>query len=1145
MKRILKFLLMVFFFSFLVGVCSQSSAKELFEREFLFPKKNYYPETWFHFNGNNISKEGITLDLEAIESSGLQGIHLFSKNGRPYPGVKQIKVLSPEWKEMVRHTANECQRLGLKFTMQNCPGWSMTGGPWVPVEEAQRELVESVFHFSNTPHIDQILELDSLFHTADYNYQDVQVLAFPTPEGDRPAINVPLHITTNNTKVPWADLFDPSQSVDVTSRKVPLEIQEYKQHGIAKIADANTWVRVDFEDAIILRSITFSPFRDMVMDKQYPIMDVELKVEYLTNGQFSEVATLKMPDGSWCDRQHNLTLGVPETSASSFRFTFIGAHGLTPGIMHLSSAARLHNYQAKAGNALRSLEKDVKIHVSEGNIIDLESMIDLTAMMDENGLLTWDMPDGDWTVVRFGHVNMRRTNKPAMPESTGWECSKLDKKAIENHLRKGMIGQMINDGGPIGDGKLHGLLIDSWESFIPNWTMNTDDMFAEFEQRRGYSLKPFLPAMMGYIIDSPETTTKFLRDWRQTLDDVYIDNFFNHFAKVAHEMGAEVYTEGAGGEVLPIDPMRYYGVCDNPMTEFWYPSAPSGQNVYSKPIYNAASAMHLYNKPFLSAEACTQIGVQWNEHPFTVKYLIDDNFTKGVNHLVFHTFSHTPQKEVYPGSSFAGSIGFPFVRQQTWWKYMSDFTDYLARCQYMLQQGEYVADVLWYYGDHFERPPHDLDYFPRGYRFDYLNADILQTKLSVEKGTIHVKDAGDYRIIMLRDSEEMLLSTAQKLKDLVMQGAVILGDKPHDSPSLMDDEADVQALMDIADDLWGDAASGVRSIGRGRVYWGQSLDEVLAAEQISPDVKVPKDVPMSWIHRQTDDADIYFVSSTSKVPLDVSLSFRVQDACPQIWDPFTGEQLAAPVWLQKDKFTHVALSLPAIGSAIVVFQKEASRSHIYKVMKGEEVLLSAEEGWFRFHDAKATIPVSYTLDGLMFLEDGTYDLSHSDGTQSQLETNVVSSRYNDDWSLAFTPGWDAPEHYLLAHLKSLSTIEDDAIRHYSGTVSYRKEIRCAAKGEQYIIDLGDVKNIAELWCNGQKVGVRWAPPFRFDLTGFMRKGKNKLEVKVTNTWRNQLIYDQIRPNDEKKTWTTNPPKADETVLEASGLLGPVVLYSIK
>jgi hypothetical protein len=189
----------------------------------------------------------------------------------------------------------------------------------------------------------------------------------------------------------------------------------------------------------------------------------------------------------------------------------------------------------------------------------------------------------------------------------------------------------------------------------------------------------------------------------------------------------------------------------------------------------------------LAAEACTQVGVKWNEHPFSVKYLIDYNFAKGVNHLVFHTFSHTPQTHVYPGSSFGGNIGFPFVRQQTWWQYMPEWVSYLSRNQYVLQQGEYVADVLRYYGDDFDRPPFDLDEFPKGYRFDYLNEEILQEKLSIKNGKIHIKNGGDYSVITLRDSKNMLLSTLKKLKELVINGAVILGDKPTDSPSLMDD----------------------------------------------------------------------------------------------------------------------------------------------------------------------------------------------------------------------------------------------------------------------------------------------------------------------------------------------------------------------
>lgn len=1152
MKQIFHFLV---FLSILL-LCTQcislekrkndESALIQMSNEFAAPAIKYHPETWFHFNGNNISKEGITLDLEAIKYAGIQGIHLFSKNGRPYPGVEQIKILSPEWEEMVRHTADECKRLGLKFTMQNCPGWSMTGGPWVPVEEAQREIVESVYRIKGGSKFDEQLKLDEAYLRPDYDYKDVHILAFPTPEGDDMEVHIPSKIETNNTLIPWDDIFNPDVVLDVTSRNISENLKAYVETGIAKVNGEDTWVKVKFDQPLTVRSLKMSPIRDMIFDRQYPRVDLEIKIQAVENGKRNVITQLKIPNANWSDRQLDVTLAIPETSSDEFVISFVGEHSLLPADIHLSAKPRLHNHEAKAAKALRSLEKDIESNYTENCVINPENIINLSDKMDESGNLSWNAPEGNWTVVRFGHVNMRRTNNPAMPESTGWECSKLDKVAIENHLRNGMIGKMIKDGGPIGDGKLAGLLIDSWESFIPTWTMHSEAMFKEFEQRRGYSMKLYLPATVGYIVESPEVSTKFLRDLRQTMDEVYIDNFFEHFATIAHEMGAEVYTEGAGGEVLPVDPMRYYGVSDNPMTEFWYPKAPSNQNEYAKPVFSAASATHLYNKPFLAAEACTQKGVNWSEHPFDVKYLIDYNFTKGINHLVFHTFSHTPQKEIFPGSSFAGSIGFPFVRQQTWWKYMPDFIDYLARCQYVLQQGEYAADVLWYYGDHYERPPFDLDYFPKGYRFDYLNAEIMQEKLSLKEGKINVEDAGDYRLILLRESKDMLLSTAQKLKELVLQGAVIIGDKPLDSPSLMDDEKDLKELKTIANQLWGNTENGVKLVGKGKVYWGQSLDQVLKAESITPDVIVAEELPISWIHRKTADADIYFVSSTSDHTLDVSLSFRVKDVSPQLWNAFTGNVEEAKVWSKEKERTNVALSFPPSGSAIVVFSKEKKEPFATKVTYNHQIILDSRQAWFRQHKANELLPsICFNKGEVMVSHAGAYTFTKSNNSIETQKIELLKNIYNENWELSFTDGWDVSANYHMAELVSLTKLDNDAMRHYSGTVVYTKEIERPEEGERYLLDLGQVHNIAEVWCNGKKVGTRWAPPYSFDLSDKLTESKNKLEIKVTNTWRNQLIFDNTRAKEAKKTWTTNPPNKMDTELDLSGLVGPVVLWSLQ
>ena len=1112
---------------------------------FKSPSIKYYPETWFHLNGNNISKEGLTLDLEAIKEAGLQGIHLFNKAGRLYPNVEPIKILSPEWEDMIRHAADESKRLGLKFTMQNCPGWSMTGGPWVPAEEAQREVVETIFRVSCGKTFDDILELDSLYHTPDYDYKDIQVLAFPTPQGDDLEPFNPSKIESNNTVAPWSDIFNPNSKIIVTRKTTRLEkpLKLYRANGISKVKNQDTWVKTIFDESITLRTITFPQLRHIIMGTEYPVMDVDIKVEALIDNKLIEITTLNIPDANWNDRRKHLTLTIPETTSNVFKFTFEGEHAIAPEFIRLNSSPKLHNHEAKAAKVLRRLEKEVQYDYAKNTIIKSNTIINLTDKMTDEGKLTWDMPEGNWTIVRFGHINMRLTNKSAVPEATGWESSKLDKIAIENHLRNGMIGNLIKDGGPIGDGKLHGLLIDSWESHVPTWTINSDDMFTEFETRRGYSMKTYLPATMGYIVETPEVSTKFLRDLRHTMNEVFIDNFFKHFATVAHDMGAEVYTEGAGGEVLPIDPMRYYGVSDVPMTEFWYPSAPSAQNEYAKPIYNATSATHLYNKPVLAAEACTQVGVKWNEHPFSVKYLIDYNFTKGVNHLVFHTFSHTPQTDVYPGSSFGGNIGFPLVRQQTWWPYMKDWTDYLARNQYILQQGEYVADVLRYYGDHYERPPFDLDYFPKGYRFDYLNAEILHEKLSVKNGKIHVDNAGDYRIITLRDSKQMLLSTARKLKELVLAGAVILGDKPEDSPSLMDDENDLKELATIANELWGNKNEGVKQVGKGKVYWGKSLDDVIKAEQIEKDVSVPEGLNINWIHRETTDAHIYFLASNHDKPVDAAISFRVQDVYPQIWNAFNGKQEDANIWSVSGNRTDVALSFAPSGSAIVVFSKDDKQPYASKVTYNDEIVLSTETGWYNIHDTDDFPKLSWKGDKFFTSKDGAYSF-HQNESKISKTISIEEQLLQTNWILNFEDGWDTPKSVEIPELISLTKHNNDAIKHYSGTTTYTKTFNLEAVGSHVIIDLGIVSNIAELLCNGKKVGIKWSPPFQFDITEYAQKGENVLEVKVTNTWRNQLIFDNKRPKDAKKTWTTNPPKKNENELEDAGLIGPVVIKTL-
>ncbi|MFK8059612.1 MAG: glycosyl hydrolase, partial [Polaribacter sp.] len=392
------------------------SIEEL-SKNFKNPSKEYHPETWFHLNGNNISREGLKRDLQAIKDAGLQGIHLFNKSGRAFPNVKPVKILSKEWEELIRFAADECKRLDLKFTMQNCPGWSMTGGPWVPAEEAQRELVETIYHISGGNKIEKTLEIDSLYHTKDYNYQDVQVLAFPTVEGDNLEPYNPSKIETNNSLVPWQDIFNPASKLIVTRKTTQLvkPLKAYRKQGIAQ-ENTKTWVKTTFDKEVTIRSMVFPQVRHMILNTQYPKIDIALKVEALVNGKMKEIITINFPDANWNDRRKHLTLAIPETTSKTFKFTFLGAHSIAPEFIRLTAKPKLHNHEAKAAKVLRRLEKEVDYNYAENTIITSKNIINLTDKMAADGKLTWKAPKGNWTIIRFGHINMRLTNKPAVPE---------------------------------------------------------------------------------------------------------------------------------------------------------------------------------------------------------------------------------------------------------------------------------------------------------------------------------------------------------------------------------------------------------------------------------------------------------------------------------------------------------------------------------------------------------------------------------------------------------------------------------------------------------------------------------------------------------------------------------------------------------
>jgi len=482
------------------GIVSASEPATL-EAGFRTPPLDNRPESWFHLIGGNVSKAGLTTDLEAVAGAGLQGIQLFHGSGRKWPGVEpQIACLSPEWDGMIGHVADETRRLGLRFTMQNCPGWAMSGGPWITPDKAMRHIISSRVNVAGGGRVSVSLDRPQPSDEKWRDYQDIAVLAFPTPVGDDGGRLKPVEVQSNR-KAAWSDLL--AEKKDAAVRIAP--------------GKEPAWLEITFAQPAALRSIELPPVELLMQRRNYD-PDSRIVIQIQDGKGWKDLIRHPVPRGTWQDRQEEfpLVLAVPETQSAKYRIVFENNHPMELSYLRLSPAARVHDWRGQAGFAMRSLDRAEPPAQARGAWVARDSVLDLSDKMDANGQLTWDAPAGRWTVVRFGHVNTGAKNKPAPPEATGFECDKLSPVGAEQHFA-GYIGRLSQPGGPADSGRLQGMVIDSWECYTQTWT---PAMEREFERRRGYALRRWLPALAGWVVDDPRTTERFLRDWRATIGEM-------------------------------------------------------------------------------------------------------------------------------------------------------------------------------------------------------------------------------------------------------------------------------------------------------------------------------------------------------------------------------------------------------------------------------------------------------------------------------------------------------------------------------------------------------------------------------------------------------------------------------------------------
>jgi hypothetical protein len=561
--------------------------------------------------------------------------------------------------------------------------------------------------------------------------------------------------------------------------------------------------------------------------------------------------------------------------------------------------------------------------------IPRDRIVDLTAKMDANGRLTWDVPAGKWTILRIGYTPTGKTNHPAPPEGEGLEVDKLSREALDAHW-DGMMARIIREAGPLAGKVLNNALIDSYEVGSQNWTPGFRE---EFRKRRGYDVLPWLPVVTGRVIGSKEESERFLWDFRRTIADMFADNYFGYFGERCRKKGMLFSTEPYGNGTF--DNLQCGGKADIPMGEFWV----DGAAIETTKL--ASSVAHTYGRKFVGAESFTagSGNGRWLVQPYGIKALGDLVFCNGINRYIFHRYAHQPWMDLKPGMTM-GQWGTHLERTVTWWNEAATWLQYVARCQYLLQEGKFVADAVYFEG---EDAPNDLPYrplrdrVPTGHDYDGCDVTVLIDRLSVRDGRIVLPDGMSYRVLLLPDSPFMTPDVAHKVRELVRTGATVVGPKPRQSPSLVGYPACDEEVRRIADEVWGGVdGKSVKehAFEKGRVIWGQSLQKVFSDLKTAPDFDfrgTAGGAKLAYIHRIIDGTDAYFVSNQQYRQAEVECTFRVHRRTPELWHADTGKVETAPVYREVDGRTVVPLRLDPAESVFVVFRNRAAADHLTAV----------------------------------------------------------------------------------------------------------------------------------------------------------------------------------------------------------------------
>jgi len=1137
MKTKLSCFLILLFFTIVLPVLAQNQLNTV---DFQTPPQSARVHTWWHWINGNITKEGITKDLESMNQQGIsQATILNVGSWTPMEiNVPPVKFNSPNWWEMFKWALQEANRLGITIGVHNCDGWSTSGGPWITPELSMKQYVWTKTTVEGGKEISVQLEKPQVVQ--DF-YRDVAVVAFPVEEELNSYQKAQPTVTLNN--------YNPGSILNDGNPLSELKI---------KAGDA---IKISFSSEFATDKLVFFPrmvfdWADMATIKSHFILSSS------NDGvNYNEIKNIEL-----IGVNKTLSFSFPEIKSKYFQIQCdkswdnyaISEIELLKGTEDPTYSPKIKGFLEKITSVKADSENKFDLTVKNNfKGIPESSIVNLTNLLSSQGVLKWKAPKGTWRVIRFGYTTTGKTNGPATPEGTGLEADKMDSEALDFHFDS-FAGKLIENAGIYTGNTFKFLLIDSWECFFQNWTQKFPQ---EFSARRGYDLTPWIPVLCGEVVENTQQSEAFLHDFSKTISDLIDVKYFKHFGELCHKNKLEMHAEiiyGNDGSYPPLDILRSNNYPDLPMTEFW---AQPNKNqfpeyqplVRPKPDFPTYAALAC-NKPIIGSEAYTGYA-HYSESPADLKPFGDAAFCQGINQIILHSYVHQAVDKK-PGATLM-QFAAHFNRNNPWWEFARGWMDYQARIQYVLQKGEPVVDVIFYVGDKLPQYFSEsiVGELPYGFTANACNFGMLKDEAKVVDGKISFGGKQFFSILTLPKSTTMELATLKQIAKLVYDGALVYGPKPTEMLSLPDIINNSDEFKQLANDLWGNSVEN--KYGKGRVISGKPFVEVLSELKMQPDLATNTNDPLEimYIHKTIENTDVYFVFNQQNKKINRELTFRVNGKRPEIWNAENGDITQPAIYSSEKNQTRIPLTFQPFESKIIVFNQGKTVQYIQKVMLSGKQIFPKQQ----FADTVYELPqATFKTGKFEFTTNTSGDYTFVTGDNKNIQSEIIKAKSvvinNFKGKIEFFPiSNETLNPVEISNLKSLTEFDNPAIKYFAGKAKYTIKFATpkgfASPNDSIVLMPGSFDATAEIRLNGKPLAFAWNQYTGINISGLLN-AENVLEITVASVCRNRFIGDLIQFGSVKSLFTTSPITTilnKDMPLKPSGLMGPIKLvgYSIQ